>query len=87
MSGAIFKSSSRIKGLRKVLDKQDNPYVVLCPHCGQFICTKCEEIENKLGGLCGCDDCNSYQRRLEKRHKEHLEKYDHSLLVKGGMDV
>lgn len=64
--------------------KQDNPYTVLCSHCGEFICTKCLEIENKLGGLCGCDECNRYQRRLEKRHAEHLERYDHSLMLPQG---
>ena len=66
-------------------EKQNNPYMNLCPYCGEFICTKCAEIENKLSELCGCDDCNHNQGRLLKCHKEHLEKYDHSLLLRADM--
>jgi hypothetical protein len=37
----------------------DNPYLALCPCCGEMICLKCVEIDERLGELCGCDECNA----------------------------
>jgi hypothetical protein len=59
----------------------DNPYLALCPCCGEMICLKCVEIDERLGELCGCDECNARQQRLEKRQADHLAKYDHVLLI------
>ncbi len=61
-------------------EKQDNPYLALCPCCGEFICLKCVEIDAKFEGLCGCDECNRYQRRLEARQAAHIAKYDHAII-------
>lgn len=58
-----------------------NPYLLLCPH-GDLICWKCLEYDEKFGSLCGCDECNHRQRRWERQEKEHMVKYDHSVLVK-----
>jgi hypothetical protein len=62
-------------------EMKDNPYLAVCPCCGAMICLKCVEIGERLGALCGCEECNARQRRLEKRERDHLAQYDHRLTL------
>lgn len=64
--------------------KKHNPWLFLCPCCGESICGKCGEIEERFNNLCGCDECNRYQRRLAKRQQEHLDTYEHPVAEEDG---